>query len=72
MKPVDKIKKAYWDFVNDSKFINVYQGGHHDVYCNGKVHFTISGGAFGKAYTNSEDKIVEIRISACDCYKYIK
>jgi len=72
MKPIDKIKKAYFEFVNGSRFINVYKGGHHDIYCNGRTHFTISGGAFGKAYTDLEDKVVEIQINFCDCDKYKK
>jgi hypothetical protein len=45
----------------------VYQGGHHNVYCDGNEHIWTSGGTTGihkKPYRLS-------RWGNCDCEKYI-
>lgn len=48
----------------------VYQGGHHNVYCNGNTHIKTSGGYAGVCkkitpYLDSQTK--EIYKFKCDC-----
>jgi hypothetical protein len=50
----------------------VYQGGHHDVYCNNYKHITIIGDRFGTSPINLSSKEAEIKLSYCNCDRYRK
>lgn len=60
--------KAHYDrtaaILKGSDFKHVYDGGHHSVYCNDKMHLTIGGGHTGFAFG------VKAAISICDCENY--
>jgi hypothetical protein len=43
----------------------VYQGGHHDVYCDGSTHIWTRGGG-----TTNMTRPRFHRAGPCDCYKY--
>lgn len=48
----------------------VYQGGHHDVWCDGGLHRTADGGychADREAPTSREDLLMVRRQYRCDC-----
>lgn len=44
----------------------VYQGGHHQVYCNGTKHITTVDGGYTQAYPETRIK----HHTNCDCEKY--
>lgn len=48
----------------------VYQGGHHEVYCDGKDHLTLSGDGFGKSPLSKDRKSARIETSECNCSHY--
>lgn len=51
-------------------FLLVYQGGNHNVYCNGEEHAITTGG-----YTQSEIDITKAIIytkKKCDCEEWAK
>lgn len=54
----------------DRYYLLVYQGGHHDVWCNGKYHITFLGDRFGTAPINLKNRSAEVRKSLCDCKDY--
>ena len=65
--------KTYAEIVDEQfrkRFKRVYQGGHHDVWCNSRTHVTLSGGMFGKSPIDKECILAEISLSSCDCSKY--
>lgn len=45
----------------------VYQGGLHDVWCNGQAHIWCDGGTAN--IFRDDDKFV-IRTGTCDCHKF--
>lgn len=47
---------------DDEGFKLVYQGGHHDVWCNGTEHRQSQGGTVGI----SPSKVVRL-VTSCDC-----
>ena len=53
----------------------VYRGGHHDIFCNGERHFTLTGTCLGE-YPLGElpedglDETVELRFGDCNCRAY--
>lgn len=51
-------------------FVRVYQGGHHDVYCNGTAHVWLSGDQFGVAKINPTATSARIRTGKCDCERW--
>lgn len=54
-------------------FERVYQGGHHDVYCNGGMHVWLTGPQFGNAQlvnARFENPPAMIRTGRCDCSKF--
>ena len=62
--------EAYIETINEQfmkRFYKIYQGGHHDVWCNRKIHVTMAGGMFGTAPTNLNENASEIHINECDC-----
>ena len=48
----------------------VYRGGHHTVYCDGKVHVRVYDSPCNSCI--DDNPLVEIELFACDCYKYQK
>lgn len=50
-------------------YLLVYQGGHHDVWCNGKDHIWMLGWRFGDC-GSSKDRTAEIRFGKCDCEEW--
>ena len=44
----------------------VYQGGHHDVYCNGRYHVWTSGGF---CHPDEEPRVFK-RGGPCDCKRW--
>jgi hypothetical protein len=51
----------------------VYQGGHHDVYCNGETHLTTSlGGWACTAREPHEARVVRNKLNRCDCARWVK
>jgi hypothetical protein len=50
-------------------FAVVYQGGHHDVYCNGQEHRTAPGGFTGSGI-NAAKVCPASRVYRCNCGEY--
>jgi hypothetical protein len=48
----------------------VYQGGHHDVFCNGVVHLTFRGDSFGTSPISPLDGWFDAEMRMCDCAKF--
>lgn len=49
----------------------VHVGGHHEVYCNGAQHITISGDGWGSApLSDGRDGARIVVVSGCDCASY--
>jgi hypothetical protein len=48
----------------------VYQGGHHDVWCNGETHVRLAGGRFGQARLDPASRLAKIVTTSCDCDAY--
>lgn len=53
-----------------AEFERVYQGGHHDVYCNGEFHMTLMGAYFGHAQMDKVPDDMTVRFNRCDCAVY--
>ncbi len=54
--------------ISDSpQFYLVYQSGHCDTWCNGKVHIQFNGDRNGVAPINNSSRIAEITTGKCDC-----
>lgn len=53
-----------------STFQRVYQGGHHDVYCNGAEHVWLAGDQVGRFPISRENHALNVRVGGCDCAKY--
>jgi hypothetical protein len=47
-------------------YVLVYQGGHHNVYCNGTEHIRTTGG-----YAGLSDQL-HMDDFACDCARYVQ
>ena len=62
-------QKARMDYAQEV-FRRVYQGGHHDVYCNGTAHVWLSGDAFGSAPLTKARVVARIRRGQCDCAQW--
>lgn len=60
------------DWKRAEQFRRVYQGGHHDVYCNGTQHVTLIGGQFGHAPVSTGNDVAVVRLATCDCAQYSK
>ena len=45
----------------------IYQGGHHDIWCNGTKHIFMSGDRFGVAPLAKWFREAEITECSCDC-----
>lgn len=48
-----------------SGFKLVYQGGHHDVFCDGETHKITNGGS-----TKIEPRAKVKRVEGCDCARW--
>jgi len=48
----------------------VHQGGHHDVWCNGKVHTYIYEGGKCHKDINQRDIVNPKYIGVCNCEKF--
>ena len=48
----------------------VYQGGHHDVYCNGKDHVTTEGGFCHPSIDRNRAFTYDDHSFKCDCKKW--
>ena len=60
----DRPTRLWLELPDDYKL--VYQGGHHNVYCNGTRHYRTSGG-----FTRySSDKMGYGFTSSCDCERW--
>jgi hypothetical protein len=51
-------------------FLLVYKGGHHEVFCNKKKHFTLTGSAYGTSPLSEHKNEFTVRLNKCDCDKY--
>jgi hypothetical protein len=60
----DRPSKSWIELPDEYKL--VYQGGHHNVYCNGARHYRTSGG-----FTRySSDKMGHGFTLSCDCARW--
>ena len=57
---------------NNSYFKRVYIGGHHEVFCNGEVHFKLVGNALGSAPISKNNLGMSIEQTKCDCEQWAK
>lgn len=51
-------------------FRRVYQGGHHDVWCDGAVHQTRFGAGYASAAMGSDSVEHRPWTYPCDCARY--
>jgi len=52
-------------------FSLVYQGGHHDVYCNGERHYSTKGGYAGKHDIEEDIKEADVEyLYRCNCEEF--
>ena len=52
----------------DDTFKLVYQGGHHNIYCNGNIHIKTSGGFCHPSV--SQSRVLGDYSFKCDCDKW--
>lgn len=50
----------------------IYQGGHHDVYCDGKTHVWVCGDGRGTVGFRDANKRLQLRVGGCDCENWRK
>ena len=54
-----------------SHFSLVYQGGHHDVWCNGETHIRMGSGSHGWAPISSKPaRHATLYVFKCDCDEF--
>jgi len=53
-----------------ASYKNVYSGGHHDVFCDGKDHIWVNGNSCGYVALGGETNIVKLRFGSCDCARW--